>query len=362
EIDELQDIRLSLLQKLKADQQNKNTTRVGAKLTKLWNRKKTDMERKIELIRKTRDREIRKLSTLHGRGGRAGLVQSLRAARGAGSAITAAQDPNSDLYAPRAMHGYQGRRRHGEIIYDPSLLAIEDHEALVQPPAWLDQCGQNLAKSCSGHYLPRDERQLCERETKWSEQFLENLHNDLKKARLGAAGNATGPLRVLKPRRLVEPPRPSTPEVESVPDYDESSHQAALVLQKILRGRAVQNLMFEGRTRAAELTEELKTTHGLQKEDKAHIAEEETKARDYRAVHSEAEQKEEAITALVEELCGGAVSAALDFLEKELRRLKEERRQHAFILIARKYLLLTYAFLVENERGRDREEGWKKGD
>lgn len=45
--------------------------------------------------------------------------------------------------------------------------------------------------------------------------------------------------------------------------------------------------------------------------------------------------KEEAISALVEELCGGAVSAALDFLEKELRRLKEERRQHAFILIAR---------------------------
>ena len=49
--------------------------------------------------------------------------------------------------------------------------------------------------------------------------------------------------------------------------------------------------MFEGRTRSAELTEELKTTHGLQKEDRARIQKEAAKARDYIAVKSESEQK-----------------------------------------------------------------------
>lgn len=49
--------------------------------------------------------------------------------------------------------------------------------------------------------------------------------------------------------------------------------------------------MFEGRTRAAELTKELKTTHGLQKEDRARIAKEETKAREYHVIRTEAEQK-----------------------------------------------------------------------
>lgn len=49
--------------------------------------------------------------------------------------------------------------------------------------------------------------------------------------------------------------------------------------------------MYEGRTRAAELTEELKTTHGLQEEDRARIAKEEAKARDYNAVRSEVEKK-----------------------------------------------------------------------
>ncbi|XP_023952325.2 cilia- and flagella-associated protein 91 [Bicyclus anynana] len=365
EIDELQDIRLTLLNELKAQQQKKKATRVGTKLAKLWAYKKNDMERKIEHIRRTRDREIRKLTSVHGRGGRLGLVQSMRAARGAGSAITAAQDPTSDLYAPRARHGYQASRRHGEITYDPSLLDIEDHNVLAEPPAWLHQCGQNLTKTCSGHHLPRDQMQLCERETKWSEQFLENLHNDLKKARLGAALTSAGPLRILKPRRLVETPRPPTPEVESVPEDDEVSHQAALLLQKILRGRAVQNLMYEGRTRAAELTEELKTTHGLQKEDRAGIAKEEAKARDYQAVHSEVEHKEEAISALVEELCGGAVSAALDFLEKELRRLKEERRQHAFILIALREKSMREAAEAgrrqkEEHRRREHDEMFKQ--
>ncbi|VVD03927.1 unnamed protein product [Leptidea sinapis] len=73
-----------------------------------------------------------------------------------------------------------------------------------------------------------------------------------------------GPLRVLKPRRLQDTPRPATPVVEE---------------------------MFEGRTRAAELTEELKTTHGLQKEDRVRIEKEETKARDFNALRTEAEQK-----------------------------------------------------------------------
>jgi hypothetical protein len=49
--------------------------------------------------------------------------------------------------------------------------------------------------------------------------------------------------------------------------------------------------MYEGRTRAAELTEELKTTHGLQKEDKTRIAREEAKAREYNVIRTEAEQK-----------------------------------------------------------------------
>ncbi|XP_073963727.1 cilia- and flagella-associated protein 91-like [Choristoneura fumiferana] len=365
EIDELQDIRLELLHKMQQQLRTKQQNRTSRKLAKLWAAKKDQMESKIDHIRRTRDRELRKLQALHDGGGRVGLVQRMRAARGAGSVTQAACDPTSDLHAPLARHGYQARRRHAEIYYDPSLLALEDHKKIAEPPAWLDQCGQDLRKSCSGHHLPRDPMQLCERETKWSEQFLETLHNDLKKARLGAASSSAGPLHVLKPRRLVTTPRPSTPEVDVVQDDDEACHQAALTLQRIIRGRAVQTLMYEGRTRAAELTEELKTTHGLQKEDKIRIAKEEARARDYHVVRTESDQKDDAITALVDELCGGAVAAALDFLEKELRRLKEERRQHAFILIALREKVMREAAEAgrrqkEEHRRREHDEMFKQ--
>ncbi|VVD03928.1 unnamed protein product [Leptidea sinapis] len=62
---------------------------------------------------------------LHSVGGRAGVVEAQRATRGGGSVTTAARDPTSDLHAPKARHGYQARRRHAEITYDPSLLGME---------------------------------------------------------------------------------------------------------------------------------------------------------------------------------------------------------------------------------------------
>ncbi|XP_050559411.1 cilia- and flagella-associated protein 91-like isoform X2 [Spodoptera frugiperda] len=365
EIDELQDIRLELLHRLQSEQRVKQTSRNSQKLAKLWAAKKQEMERKMTNIRKTRDRELRKLTALHEGGGRAGLVARMRSARGAGSVTHASKDPTSDLHAPLARHGYQARRRHAEILYDPGLLSLEDHNALAEPPPWLDSCGQDLTKSCSGHLLPRDPTVLCERETKWSEKFLENLHNDLKKTRLGAAAMTAGPLHVLKSRKECFVERPRTPEVESLDDLEESAHQAALVLQKIIRGRAVQNLMYEGRTRAAELTEELKTTHGLQKEDKIRIANEESKAREFNARRTETELREDTISALVDELCGGAVSAALDFLEKELRRLKEERRQHAFLMIALREKTMREAAEAgrrqrEEHRRREHDEMFKQ--
>ncbi|XP_052754666.1 cilia- and flagella-associated protein 91-like [Galleria mellonella] len=357
EIDELQDIRLALLHQLQLQQRQTQSNRTSKKLAKLWTEKKQEMERKIENIRRTRDRELRKLSA---RGGGGQRSQALRT-----RTVQAAADPASPLYAPLARHGRQARTRHADIHYDPGLLSYEDHQKVAEPPEWLQRCGHDLKRSCSGHHLRRDAAQLCERETKWSEQFLENLHNDLKKARLGAATTTAGPLHVMKSRRPETSPRPATPSVEPVDDSDEVCHQAALMLQKIVRGRAVQNLMYEGRARASELTEELKTTHGLQKEDQIRIAREETKAREYNALRTEAEDKEAAISALVDELCGGAVAAALDFLEKELRRLKEERRQHAYILIALREKTMREAAEAgrrqkEEHRRREHDEMFKQ--
>lgn len=66
--------------------------------------------------------ELRKLTALHGGGGRQGQVQRLRSSRGMGSITKAVFDPTSDTYAPIVRHGIQARLKQTEITYDPSLL------------------------------------------------------------------------------------------------------------------------------------------------------------------------------------------------------------------------------------------------
>jgi len=61
-----------------------------------------------------------------------------------------------------------------------------------------------------------------------------------------------------RPRQRVE--RPSTPvlEGEDEQDEDDAGTQAVLLVQRLLRGRAVQNAMFEGKERRLALIEEIR--------------------------------------------------------------------------------------------------------
>lgn len=44
----------------------------------------------------------------------------------------------------------------------------------------------------------------------------------------------------------------------------EDTELAAILLQKVLRGRSVQNLMYEGKEKRLELIKEVRSTHALQ--------------------------------------------------------------------------------------------------
>lgn len=46
----------------------------------------------------------------------------------------------------------------------------------------------------------------------------------------------------------------------ATPPQDEEEHLAVLLLQRLIRGRAVQNVMFEGKERRKELIRELRVT------------------------------------------------------------------------------------------------------
>ncbi|XP_053185008.1 cilia- and flagella-associated protein 91 [Scomber japonicus] len=160
-------------------------------------------------------------------------------------------------------------------------------------------------------------------------------------------------------------PRPATPKVEEPAEGDEEIELASIHLQKLLRGRSIQYEMFNGKENHLELIQELRTIHALQREEQdLHKANKELvlalkKERDkhrQKTSHAEASQARE---------LGGELEHLFDTLSKELIRLQEERRIHAFTLLAERGRRLREAEesgrrQVEERRRREEDDIFKQ--
>ncbi|XP_046902229.1 cilia- and flagella-associated protein 91 isoform X1 [Hypomesus transpacificus] len=168
------------------------------------------------------------------------------------------------------------------------------------------------------------------------------------------------PLRFLF-KREKPAPRPETPVVDEPPHGDEERELAVIFLQKLLRGRSIQNQMFEGKEKRLELIQELRTTHALQRE------EQELQKADMQLTLALQRQRDahthtaSAVEGYQAGVAGAELVDMLDFLSKELIRLQEERRIHAFTLLAERDRRLREAEesgrrQVEERRRREEDE------
>ncbi|XP_039539069.1 cilia- and flagella-associated protein 91 isoform X2 [Pimephales promelas] len=172
------------------------------------------------------------------------------------------------------------------------------------------------------------------------------------------------PLRFLS-KKEKPAPRPLTPAVDEPPEGDEEKELAIIFLQKVLRGRSTQNQMFEEKMKRLELIQELRTTHALQKEeqDKKEAEKQVTLAlQKQRDIQSDRVSQ---IESCLDGLSGGVIVDMLDFLSKELVRLQEERRIHAFTLLAERDRRIREAEesgrrQIEERRRREEDEIFKQ--
>ncbi|KAI4469662.1 hypothetical protein MML48_1g18958 [Holotrichia oblita] len=159
--------------------------------------------------------------------------------------------------------------------------------------------------------------------------FLKN--KNLIDVRLRQVTKKECSLRVRVPPK--EEPLP-TPEVEVVDDDEEENNQGLILVQSVLRGRAAQILVFEGRDNCRELIQELRSTHGVLSKQKIEVFKEKLEVK--------YDQREEVfciansnkIQEALSRLQGTLVGTLLDFLNKELRRLLDERKAHALGIMA----------------------------
>ncbi|XP_043852507.1 cilia- and flagella-associated protein 91 isoform X2 [Dromiciops gliroides] len=154
-------------------------------------------------------------------------------------------------------------------------------------------------------------------------------------------------------------------ELAEVHQEEEEIEMAVVYLQKLLRGRVIQNMMFEGKEKRLELINELRTIHSLQEDDRLvkKLEKQVTLAlQRQRNLHEEK-------MAMIENHLGGLEGKVLadmfDFLSKELIRLQEERRIHAFAMLAERQRRIREAEesgrrQVEQRRQREEDQIFKE--
>jgi NADH dehydrogenase/NADH:ubiquinone oxidoreductase subunit G len=92
--------------------------------------------------------------------------------------------------------------------------------------------------------------------------------------------------------------------------------------------------MYEGKERRRDLIAELRSTHALLQAEQAIKAQEEATLQEHRERQALEAHKRSAATWAMADVQAQNVGSALDYLSKELVRLQEERRIHAFAMLA----------------------------
>lgn len=112
--------------------------------------------------------------------------------------------------------------------------------------------------------------------------------------------------------RVSKAERPPTPSVTAVDETDTELETGIVLIQRLLRGRAAQNSMYEGKERRKALIRELRAADDIEDEDATRLP--------------TAERRQQIEEAALDTVAGETVSSLFDFLSKELVRKEEKDR------------------------------------
>ncbi|KAL3885253.1 hypothetical protein ACJMK2_025341 [Sinanodonta woodiana] len=350
EIEKLQEARLEVLKQLLKQREENHQDLNIKRLDRLWSKKQKEKDSKIRKIRNEHIKMIRKLTEkrrkVEGKLERRQVIQDY-------------SDYGSQTYAPltrigifldRSSEHYVVKSRHlntyqGLLELEASLPDFVTQPRIKAPkPKTVTKAG----------FIKRKYRQ---------ERELMDIHESIKETKTKGE-ELPKPLRFLQ--KIEKPvPRPPTPAVEVPSEEQESKDLAVIFLQQVIRGRAIQNMMFEGKEKRMELIRELRSTHALQ-EAEQQIKKQEKQAtlslQRQRRLH---EHKESLVDEAMSNLEGQSLGEMCDFLSKELIRLQEERRIHAFSMLAERQRRIREAEesgrrQVEERRRREEDEIFKQ--
>mmetsp|Transcript_7500 Transcript_7500/g.16538 ORF Transcript_7500/g.16538 Transcript_7500/m.16538 type:complete len:658 (-) Transcript_7500:157-2130(-) len=262
--------------------------------------KLTEKDKEISAIQRRRIKTLRKLSEAR---------NNIEPKREKVDVVNSYADYGSEVYAPLARNGRITRDKLADR-YDTRALEFTSLSSLQElerslPTRALHAPIVRPDKGKPKGYAARAEAKLLEQ--------LNRTDAAIRAAKQAKPSERESKEALLASYRAVKPiERPPTPSVAEA-EAEAEVEVACVLLQRLLRGRAIQNMMFAGKERHAELIAELRC--------------EEADADDSKS-------DEDAEGAAAEGLGGDMVGTSLDAMSKELRRFKEERRIAEIVRVA----------------------------
>ncbi|KFO73316.1 Protein MAATS1, partial [Cuculus canorus] len=335
EIEKLQEVQMKVLKKLLEKQQKNQNELYSKRLDDHWQKHQKAKEEKFKKIQHDCALMLRKLVAK-----RKNVIGKLERR----DIIKEYTDFSSQTYAPLSRIGFfpdnHSERYVVKNFYINTFAGLCELEASLPDSVTQVKIKAPKPKYITTGYIRRSARLEVE---------LAQVHEALLKKK--KVKEPKKPLHVLE--KVEKPvPHPPTPILEKKSIEEEEKELAVICLQKLLRGRAIQNMMFEEKEKRLDLIRELRTTHALQ-EDKQLLLKAEKQMT--LALQQQRDLQMHKVRLLEKHLAreeGRVLANIFDFLSKELVRLQEERKIHAFVMLAERQRRMREA----EESGRRQEE------
>mmetsp|Transcript_25108 Transcript_25108/g.78157 ORF Transcript_25108/g.78157 Transcript_25108/m.78157 type:complete len:705 (+) Transcript_25108:91-2205(+) len=340
QIKELQERRLALLRDALLE---RDTRREGAqvdKVERMRQKKEEERDRKLAALQRQRTKVLRKMQKERQNAEKTSTKRDV---------ISEYADCASQVYAPLARHGHVPDSKTAKIEVQPADLAT--FPGLVQlerslPPGLLraaDRHPKDMGKVVTSSYQKRKDLEI----TTALKTAMDGIKKELQQPSEAetlkggeVAGSTAGGLKKFNVRNILD--RPDSPRLkEDVLPEEEEQEAAVLLLQRIIRGRAYQNRMFEGKEKRLDLINELRAAE--------RYAETATTVEEKRYID---QLRDKAFEGVLESIQGSVISQTLDQLSKELLRFQQERRIAAMVKLAERDRQLRQA----QESGRRQAE------
>merc|ERR1712216_14867 len=329
--------RLALLKEALGERSTKREADQDDKVERMRQRKEEERDRTLAACQRRRIKVLRKMQKERQKSETKSTKRDV---------IAEYADFTSQVYAPMARHGHVPDSNTARIEVQPADLTT--FPGLVQleaslPPHILraaDKHPKDMAKKMKSSYQVRKDLEMGNALKTAMDGIKKELQQPEAEGKDGTASTTATGLKKIHVRNILD--RPETPRMkDDVLPEEEEQEAAVLLLQRIIRGRAFQNQMFEGKEKRLDLINELRAAE--------RFAETATTVEEKRYID---QLREKAFEGVLESIQGSVISSTLDQLSKELLRFQQERRIAAMVKLAEKDRQLRQA----QESGRRQAE------